>query len=457
MSSQLFFQDNTDATKKVAIDPAAISTATTRTITVPDRSGTLFEAASNAVTTIANLAATNVQDALAEHQGDIDLLAGAVTYAGGFDPSSGAFPAGAVKGELFKATTAGTIDGKAFAIGDVIIAEVATPATGTIAANWTVFDNTEAVSSVFGRSGAIVAVAGDYTAAEVTNVAAGGITSVTVQAALNELDTEKLSIADAASTANAKGASLVGIEDAAGTITATDVEGALVEIMGDLDATQTAVGVADGATDLGTFTGTIISDNGTVKAGIQELETDVVAIQTATGIAPEATDFGTFTGTTITDNVTLKVALQELETAVEASGTSALADGSIYVGNASNVASPVALSGDVTITNAGVATVVAASDTVAGKVELATPAEVVTGTSTTLAVTPAGVAGAFVPKTGDWAVDGETPSASETGFAANGNTVVTKTLDPDATTQQEIADVLMTLITALRAKGIVNA
>ena len=45
-----------------------------------------------------------------------------------------------------------------------------------------------AVSSVFARTGAVVAVAGDYTASEITNVPAGNITSVTVQAALNELD-----------------------------------------------------------------------------------------------------------------------------------------------------------------------------------------------------------------------------------------------------------------------------
>src|ERR1051326_119971 len=54
------------------------------------------------------------------------------------------------------------------------------------------------VSSVFTRTGAVVAAAGDYTAAEVTNVPAGGIAAVTVQAALNELDTEKLASGAAA-------------------------------------------------------------------------------------------------------------------------------------------------------------------------------------------------------------------------------------------------------------------
>jgi len=48
-----------------------------------------------------------------------------------------------------------------------------------------------AVTSVFSRSGAVVAVAGDYTAALVTNVPAGDIAAITVQAAIDELDAEK--------------------------------------------------------------------------------------------------------------------------------------------------------------------------------------------------------------------------------------------------------------------------
>jgi hypothetical protein len=47
------------------------------------------------------------------------------------------------------------------------------------------------VVSVFGRSGAVVSVSGDYTASEITNVTAGGLSATTVQAAINELDTEK--------------------------------------------------------------------------------------------------------------------------------------------------------------------------------------------------------------------------------------------------------------------------
>jgi hypothetical protein len=48
------------------------------------------------------------------------------------------------------------------------------------------------VISAFGRTGVVVATAGDYTATQITNTPAGGIASTTVQAALNELDSEKL-------------------------------------------------------------------------------------------------------------------------------------------------------------------------------------------------------------------------------------------------------------------------
>jgi hypothetical protein len=48
-----------------------------------------------------------------------------------------------------------------------------------------------AVTSVFGRSGVISAQSGDYSAAQVSNTPAGSLSSVTVQAAINELDSEK--------------------------------------------------------------------------------------------------------------------------------------------------------------------------------------------------------------------------------------------------------------------------
>ena len=106
------------------------------------------------------------------------------------------------------------------------------------------------------------------------------------------------------------------------------------EIDDNVDDLTSAVGVAEQATDLGTFSGTTIADNVTVKAALQALETSVESkgssasltslttavgdLNTLTGVAQNDEDLGTFTGSTIADSVTVKAALQALETASEA-------------------------------------------------------------------------------------------------------------------------------------------
>lgn len=65
----------------------------------------------------------------------------------------------------------------------------------TVFANWQeLLTPTDSVASVFSRTGIVTAQNGDYTASQVTNVPAGSIGAVTVQAALNELDTEKSAV-----------------------------------------------------------------------------------------------------------------------------------------------------------------------------------------------------------------------------------------------------------------------
>ena len=61
---------------------------------------------------------------------------------------------------------------------------------------------TAGVNSFEGRTGAVVATAGDYTASEITNVPSGDVSAITVQAALNELDTEKYNAGDSPSFLN---------------------------------------------------------------------------------------------------------------------------------------------------------------------------------------------------------------------------------------------------------------
>ena len=100
-----------------------------------------------------------------------------------------------------------------------------------------------------------------------------------------------------------------------------------------IDNAATLSGVAKDSTSLGTFSGTTVNDSLTVKEALQALETAVESkgssasltslttavgdLNTLSGVAQGAEDLGSFTGSTVTSNVTLKAALQELESAVE--------------------------------------------------------------------------------------------------------------------------------------------
>ena len=111
---------------------------------------------------------------------------------------------------------------------------------------------------------AIAALAGggtdDQTAAEVPFTPAGNIAATNTQAAIEELDSEK---------------------------TATTVT---AEIDGNVDDLITLSGVAENATDLGTFTGTTIADTETVKGALQDLETALEALSASSGIPASTVD-----------------------------------------------------------------------------------------------------------------------------------------------------------------------
>jgi len=93
-------------------------------------------------------------------------------------------------GDVYRASVAGTQDlgsgNITFYVGDFAIYN-----SNDV---WERSPMADGVQSVFGRTGVVEATAGDYTASEVTNVAAGNIVAVTVQAAINELDDEKMAL-----------------------------------------------------------------------------------------------------------------------------------------------------------------------------------------------------------------------------------------------------------------------
>jgi hypothetical protein len=84
------------------------------------------------------------------------------------------------------------------------------------------------------------------------------------------------------------------------------------------DDLVTLSGVALGATHLGAFTGTTISDNGTIKAGMQELET---AVEAAAGTDDQKIDVSELDGTT------LKISLEGDGEATKEIDLSSLQDG----------------------------------------------------------------------------------------------------------------------------------
>jgi len=100
-------------------------------------------------------------------------------------------------GDVYHVNAAGTVDfgngNITFVIGDKVVYNGAT-------SQYEKWDLTDSVTSVFGRTGAVTAQSGDYTASQVTNVPAGNIAATTVQAAIDELDSEKFASADFNST-----------------------------------------------------------------------------------------------------------------------------------------------------------------------------------------------------------------------------------------------------------------
>jgi len=146
-----------------------------------------------------NLSSLNVQDALFELQDDVnsingilDTITSPVLLKGSWDASIGTFPGGgtAITGWTYIITVAGTVDGVQFSINDRILAITDDASTTTYVGNWLKLDYTDQVLSVFNRTGVIVATSGDYSASLITNTPAGSISSIDVQAAINEIDND---------------------------------------------------------------------------------------------------------------------------------------------------------------------------------------------------------------------------------------------------------------------------
>lgn len=114
------------------------------------------------------------------------------------------------------------------------------------------------------------------------------------------------------------------------------------------------------------------------------------------GIGAVSTVTATLAGTILTVDVN---GISDTEDLSSLAGTSALNSGNIFVGNVTNVATGVTMSGDATIDNAGVITVNPASQVQSGIVEMANNTEADAGASNTLALSPANGEATYVKKT----------------------------------------------------------
>ena len=184
-----------------------------------------------------------------------DSVLGQLSYMGTWNastnnPALANPPASTTQGDYYVVSAAGTQFSISFEIGDWIISN------GTA---WEKVDNTDAVASVFGRLGVITAASGDYSAVQITYTPTGNVAATNVQAAIDELDSEKLT--KAANLADLVSPSTARDNLQLGTMSVQNSNN--VSITGGSVAGITDLAVADGGTGASTLTG-YIKGNGTL-------------------------------------------------------------------------------------------------------------------------------------------------------------------------------------------------
>jgi hypothetical protein len=265
-----------------------------------------------------------------------DSVLGQLSYMGTWNastnnPALANPPASTTQGDYYVVSVAGTQFSISFEVGDWIISN------GTA---WEKVDNTDAVASVFGRLGVVTAASGDYSAVQITYTPTGNVAATNVQAAINELDSEKLTkaanLADLVSPSTAR--------DNLGLGTMSVQNSNNVSISGGSIAGITDLAVADGGTGASTLTG-YVKGNGTaaLTASSTIPNTDITGLGT---MSTQNSNSVSITGGSITG-------ITDLAVADGGTGVSTTpANGQLLIGNGTNytVANLTAGTG-VTITN----------------------------------------------------------------------------------------------------------
>lgn len=240
-------------------------------------------------------------------------------------------------------------------------------------------------------------VAGVSLASGITVVPTGNISSNNVQAALAELDSEKI---------GAAGATITG-ELLIGTTGALAFEGSTANAF-ETYLTVTDPTTADRTITLPDRSGTVITDGDTGTVTNTMLAGNIALnklVPLTSGDIIVGSSGNVATAVPVTGDITIStsgvvdIAAGSIINADIAAGAAIafsklapLTSGAILVGNSSNAAAAVSMTGDVTITNAGVASVVTGSTSVAGKLQLT---DSTSSTSTTTAATPNAVKSAY--------------------------------------------------------------
>lgn len=215
-------------TAKISYTDAAAVALNTAKVTYPSADSTK----------VGHISVTQAVD-LDQMETDINALSDGMTYKGDWDASLGTFPGGgtAQTGAMYYVSVGGTVDSIVFAAGDNIVATVDNASTTIYAANWSKHDQTDAVSSVAGKVGAVTLVKADITdlnAYEVggTDVAVtdGGTGASTAAGARTNLGV------DAAGTDNSTPVTVTDTAEIDLTLTGQDIQASIVA--GSIDETK---------------------------------------------------------------------------------------------------------------------------------------------------------------------------------------------------------------------------
>jgi len=151
-------------------------------LTVGNTTGTAFDGALGAGA-VSNV--TTLQGNVTNLTIDVNALNSAMRYIGGWDASTGAFPASTQAGYVYSVTVDGIVDGIDFVATDRLLSILDNASTATYAGNWIKEDYTDKVISVNGQVGTVSLTTANITASTDKNYVTDSMLSKINQTAAN--------------------------------------------------------------------------------------------------------------------------------------------------------------------------------------------------------------------------------------------------------------------------------